>query len=59
VFDAIKKNGVVHLVAASTGKHSTGAGHKALNAMPPCCVSLHLSDPATICKLFDNWFNSF
>jgi len=29
------------------------AGKKAVHAMRRRCISLHLSDPATICKLFD------
>ena len=36
--------GVDHLVAA---------GRKAVHAMQRRCIYLHLSDPATICKLFN------
>ncbi len=46
VFHATKNmaHGVGYLVAAVK---------KAVRAMRRCCISLHLSDPATICKLFD------
>ncbi len=46
VFHATKSMayGVEYLVAA---------GKKAVHAMRRRCISLHLSDPATICKLFD------
>ncbi len=37
-------HGVEYLVAAAK---------KAVHAMRRRCISLHLSDPATICKLFD------
>ncbi len=46
VFHATKNmaHGVEYLVAAAK---------KAVHAMRRRCISLHLSDPATICKLFD------
>ena len=46
VFHATKNMayGVEYLVAAAK---------KAVHAMRRRCISLHLSDPATICKLFD------
>jgi len=34
-------------------KYLVAAGKKAVHAMRRRCISLHLSDPATICKLFD------
>jgi len=34
-------------------EYLVAAGKKAVHAMRRLCISLHLSDPATICKLFD------
>ena len=35
------------------------AAKKAVHAMQRLCISLHLSDPAAICKLFDVWCYPF